>query len=66
MSNHLVSIASGIQAGIGNVAAGSAFAVLQSAAAGGAGGAIVGGVVFGAGVAVAAGGAVGNAIKNRR
>ncbi|PTB68595.1 hypothetical protein BBK36DRAFT_1104451, partial [Trichoderma citrinoviride] len=39
------SVASGAQAGIGNVAAGSGFAVLQSAAAGGYGTAILTGIV---------------------
>lgn len=44
------SIAAGVQAGIGNVVAGSAFAILQSAGAGGAGAAIVGGAVQAAGI----------------
>ena len=49
------SIAAGIQAGIGNVAAGSLFATLQSAAMGGFGVAIVSGTVeAGAGVLAAA------------
>ena len=43
----LGSSAAGIQAGIGNVAAGSLFAILQSAGAGGAGASILGGTVFG-------------------
>ncbi|KAI2616325.1 hypothetical protein GGR54DRAFT_241830 [Hypoxylon sp. NC1633] len=53
------SIASGVQAGIGNVAAGSAFATLQSAGMAGYGAAIVNGVVQagGAGAALASGGA---------
>ncbi|KAH7116866.1 hypothetical protein B0J11DRAFT_537743 [Dendryphion nanum] len=49
------SVAAGMQAGIGNVAAGSAFAILQSAGAGGAGIVIVQGV---AGGLTAAGAAV--------
>ena len=51
------SAAAGMQAGIGNVVAGSAFAVLQSAAAGGAGAAVVNGVVGGT-AAVVAGAAI--------
>lgn len=53
----LGSAAAGVQAGIGNVIAGSLFATLQSAGAGGAGVAIVNGVVQGVGVAAAAAGA---------
>lgn len=47
------SIAAGVQAGVGNVAAGSVFAVLQSAGAGGAGIVAVNGVVQGGTVVVA-------------
>ncbi|KAF1809487.1 hypothetical protein P152DRAFT_516664 [Eremomyces bilateralis CBS 781.70] len=47
-------IAAGVQAGIGDVAAGSAFAILQSAGAGGTGLMVVNGIVQG----VAVGGAV--------
>ena len=55
----LGSIAAGIQAGIGNVAAGSAFAVAQSIGMGGAIPAVVTavGATFGAGVGAAAAGA---------
>ncbi|KAK3985168.1 hypothetical protein QBC44DRAFT_335567 [Cladorrhinum sp. PSN332] len=51
------SIAAGVQGTIGNVVGGSAFAVCQSAAAGGAGAAVVAGAtqVAGGAVAVAAG-----------
>lgn len=50
------SAAAGIQAGIGNIAAGSAFAVFQSAGAGGAGLLIINGIVQGiAGVGFASG-----------
>lgn len=45
-----------MQSGIGNVAAGSGFAILQSAGAGGAGQAVVNGVVQGAGAAMTAAG----------
>lgn len=44
----LGSAAAGIQAGIGNVAFGTLFALLQSAGAGGAGAGILGGTVFSA------------------
>ncbi|KAH6654318.1 hypothetical protein BKA67DRAFT_274924 [Truncatella angustata] len=52
------SLAAGVQGGIGNVIAGSAFATLQSAGAAGAGAAMVNGVVQagGAGVALGSGG----------
>ncbi|KAI1737761.1 hypothetical protein F4680DRAFT_468019 [Xylaria scruposa] len=50
------SIAAGVQAGIGNVVAGSTFATLQSAAMAGYGTAAVAGVVQGLGSAVVAGG----------
>ena len=43
----IASIAAGVQSVIGNVAAGSTFAILQSAGAGGAGTVIVNGVVQG-------------------
>jgi hypothetical protein len=53
------SAAAGIQAGIGSVTAGSAFAILQSAGAGGAGLLIVNGIVQGvAGIGLASGIAV--------
>ncbi|ETR98859.1 hypothetical protein M419DRAFT_44019, partial [Trichoderma reesei RUT C-30] len=48
------SIASGTQAGIGNVAAGSGFAVMQSAAAGGYGVGILTGIVQAVGGVTAA------------
>lgn len=48
------SIAAGAQAGMGNVAAGSLFATLQSAAMGGYGAATVNGIVQGAAVASSA------------
>ena len=51
------SLAAGVQAGIGNVAAGSTFAFLQSAGAGGAALGAVNGVIQGAGLAVAGGAA---------
>ncbi|KAF4444600.1 Interferon-induced 6-16 [Fusarium acutatum] len=47
-------LVSGIQSGIGSVVAGSAFATLQSAGAGGAGLAVVNGVAQGAGAVFAA------------
>lgn len=53
------SLAAGIHSGIGSVVAGSPFAVLQSAAAGGYGAAIVNGVVQGGGVLTSLGGLVG-------
>lgn len=49
----LGSAAAAAQAGIGNVAAGSGFALLQSAGAGGAGLAVVNGIVGGSASAVA-------------
>lgn len=50
------SAAAGIQAGIGSVTAGSAFAILQSAGAGGTGLFIVNGIVQGvAGIGLASG-----------
>ncbi|KAI1135340.1 hypothetical protein F5Y05DRAFT_416327 [Hypoxylon sp. FL0543] len=52
------SLAAGAQAGIGNVAAGSLFATLQSAGMAGYGAAIVNGVVQAGGVAYAVGSAV--------
>lgn len=53
------SIAAGIQAGIGNVVAGSAFATLTSAGMGGYGAAVVAGAAQAAGGAAAAVGAAG-------
>ncbi|KAL2138697.1 hypothetical protein VTI28DRAFT_6370 [Corynascus sepedonium] len=47
------SIAAGAQSSIGNVAAGSAFATLQSAGAGGAGATVVNGIIQTAGASVA-------------
>ena len=49
----LGSAAAAAQAGIGNVAAGSTFAILQSAAAGGAGSVLVNGVAAGTATAAA-------------
>jgi len=54
LTHILGSAAAGIQSGIGSVAAGSAFAILQSAGAGGAGLAVVNGVVQAAGAIVGA------------
>lgn len=50
------SLAAGVQSSIGNVAAGSTFATLQSAGTGGAGLAAVNGVVQAAGVLMTAAG----------
>jgi hypothetical protein len=55
---NLGTVAAAAQSGIGNVAAGSAFAIFQSAGAGGAGLAIVNGAVQGVGVAIAAAGGI--------
>ncbi|KAL7933330.1 hypothetical protein V8C35DRAFT_64115 [Trichoderma chlorosporum] len=56
------SIASGAQAGMGSVAAGSAFSVMQSAAAGGYGVGIVTGIVQAAGGVTAAAGSIAGGI----
>jgi hypothetical protein len=52
---NLGSVAAGIQSGIGSVAAGSLFAILQSAAMGGAGAIIVNTIVGGTAAVVSAG-----------
>jgi hypothetical protein len=56
ISETTATIAAGIHSGIGNVGAGTWFATMQSAAAGGAGAAIVHGVVQGCGVMMAGAG----------
>ncbi len=53
-NTHTDSAAAAVHGSIGNVAAGSVFATLQSAGAGGAGAAVVTGVVQAAGAGVAA------------
>ncbi|KAK0636470.1 hypothetical protein B0T17DRAFT_519208 [Bombardia bombarda] len=60
------SIAAGIQAMIGNVAAGSAFATLTSAGMGGYGAATVAAVGQAAGVSAIAGAGVGIALKEKK
>ncbi|KAI4626851.1 hypothetical protein J4E83_004004 [Alternaria metachromatica] len=57
------SAAAAVQSGIGNVAAGSAFAVLQSAAAGGSGAILVNGVAAGTVTAIAVAAAAPGLIK---
>lgn len=56
------SVAAGVQASVGNVAAGSAFATVQSAAAGGYGLAVLTGIVQATGGAIAAVGGIGGGV----